>query len=260
MWYFQVDQQGSVRVMTNSAGSVISTYSYDAYGNVVSSNIGVADTSIRYDGQLWDYQDGLYYLRARYYDSTTAQFISRDPAVESTREPYGYAMDTPLDASDPSGLGGAPPPSCLRLKHRADQMACQKAMKQQRDLRLAIDKKEYGGTVGACFSASAHFPEGVGGTVCVAMGSSGKAAFLASPSAGVGWGAGFSGGVLYSGDATDPSQLKGPFLGGGGTAGPFSASYEKSPDGKTSCTYVGAGPPGASGYGGGSDTFAFPIN
>ncbi|HEV2953958.1 MAG TPA: RHS repeat-associated core domain-containing protein, partial [Candidatus Dormibacteraeota bacterium] len=84
--------------------SVISTYSYDAYGNVVSSNIGVADTSIRYDGQLWDYQDGLYYLRARFYDPATAQFISRDPAVASTREPYGYVGDSPLNGSDSSGL------------------------------------------------------------------------------------------------------------------------------------------------------------
>ncbi|HEV2953953.1 MAG TPA: RHS repeat-associated core domain-containing protein, partial [Candidatus Dormibacteraeota bacterium] len=46
----------------------------------------------------------LFYLRARYYDPRTAQFISRDPAVSSTREPYAYAGDTPLDASDPSGM------------------------------------------------------------------------------------------------------------------------------------------------------------
>ena len=47
---------------------------------------------------------GLHYLRARYYDPTTAQFLSRDPAVAKTRSPYGYAMGSPLNRVDPSGL------------------------------------------------------------------------------------------------------------------------------------------------------------
>ena len=44
------------------------------------------------------------YLRARYYDPSTGQFISRDPAVAMTREPYAYVNDNPLNATDPSGL------------------------------------------------------------------------------------------------------------------------------------------------------------
>ena len=43
------------------------------------------------------------YLRARYYDPSTAQFISRDPAVATTRAPYAYVSDNPLNATDPSG-------------------------------------------------------------------------------------------------------------------------------------------------------------
>jgi hypothetical protein len=48
----------------------------------------------------------LFYLRARYYDPSTGQFISRDPAVASTREPYAYVADNPLNSTDPSGLCG----------------------------------------------------------------------------------------------------------------------------------------------------------
>jgi hypothetical protein len=35
-------------------------------------------------------------LRARYYDPTMGQFLSRDPLSALTRSPYGYAGDNPL--------------------------------------------------------------------------------------------------------------------------------------------------------------------
>lgn len=44
------------------------------------------------------------YLRARYYDPATAQFLSRDPMVATTRSPYGYVAGNPLNQSDPWGL------------------------------------------------------------------------------------------------------------------------------------------------------------
>jgi hypothetical protein len=46
---------------------------------------------------------GSYSVR-RYYDPTTGQFISVDPAVDRTQAPYAYAADDPIDNSDPSGL------------------------------------------------------------------------------------------------------------------------------------------------------------
>jgi RHS repeat-associated protein len=51
-----------------------------------------------------DSRSALFYLRARYYDPSTAQFLSRDPLVSQTREPYGYVYDDPLNATDPTGL------------------------------------------------------------------------------------------------------------------------------------------------------------
>ena len=41
---------------------------------------------------------------AKPYDPTTAQFLTRDPAVALTMSPYGYASGNPLSFSDPSGL------------------------------------------------------------------------------------------------------------------------------------------------------------
>ncbi len=44
------------------------------------------------------------HLINRYYDPTTAQFLSIDPLAAMTGQPYQYAGDDPVNASDPSGL------------------------------------------------------------------------------------------------------------------------------------------------------------
>ena len=102
--YYQHDQYGSTRLLTDSSGSVAATFSYTPYGDLT-SHTGTADTPLRWNGQYEDTESGLYYLRARYYDPTTAQFLSRDPLEALTRAPYGYASGDPLNGMDPSGLG-----------------------------------------------------------------------------------------------------------------------------------------------------------
>ena len=54
--------------------------------------------------QYMDPETGNIYLQARYYDPSTAQFLSRDPAVAMTRSAYGYVDDNPLNGADPLGL------------------------------------------------------------------------------------------------------------------------------------------------------------
>jgi hypothetical protein len=43
-------------------------------------------------------------MRARYYDPSTAQFVSRDALSSLTRLPYGYVNGSPLNADDPTGF------------------------------------------------------------------------------------------------------------------------------------------------------------
>jgi hypothetical protein len=45
-------------------------------------------------------------MRARVYDPTTAQFLTRDPWVSITGEPYSYVGDNPLTFADPTGRCG----------------------------------------------------------------------------------------------------------------------------------------------------------
>jgi RHS repeat-associated protein len=47
--------------------------------------------------------DGLIYLQSRYYDPATGQFISVDPQVSQTDDPYGYADGDPVAETDPTG-------------------------------------------------------------------------------------------------------------------------------------------------------------
>ena len=49
-------------------------------------------------------ETGLIYLRARYYDPTTGQFLTRDPLVALTGSAYGYVDGNPLNDVDPTGL------------------------------------------------------------------------------------------------------------------------------------------------------------
>jgi RHS repeat-associated protein len=101
--YLHTDQQGSVRLITSATGATIGTYTYTAYG-AISSHTGTATSALQYDSQFTDSTSGLIYLRARYYNPATGQFLTVDPAAQITEAPYAYAVDDPLNASDNSGL------------------------------------------------------------------------------------------------------------------------------------------------------------
>jgi uncharacterized protein RhaS with RHS repeats len=51
------------------------------------------------------------YMRNRWYDPTTAQFLTRDPLDALTLSAYGYAHGDPVNGSDPTGLCPASPSS-----------------------------------------------------------------------------------------------------------------------------------------------------
>ena len=40
----------------------------------------------------------------RYYDPTTDQFLSVDPGLAETGQPYAFTADNPLNQTDPMGL------------------------------------------------------------------------------------------------------------------------------------------------------------
>jgi RHS repeat-associated protein len=92
--YLHHDQAGSTRLLTGSTGTVTGKCSYGAYGTPTCE--GTATTPLGYDAQYTSTDTGLIYMRARTYDPATAQFLSVDPFVALTGEPYSYAEDDPI--------------------------------------------------------------------------------------------------------------------------------------------------------------------
>lgn len=107
--YLHDDQLGSTRMLTDSAGVVRATFTYNPYGTVTAST-GYSTTAFLFAGQYRDAATGFYYLRSRYYDPTLGQFLAVDPEVATTLSPYAYVADNPVNRADPTGLYGEPCP------------------------------------------------------------------------------------------------------------------------------------------------------
>jgi RHS repeat-associated protein len=101
--YLVTDALGSVRGTVNSGGALTAATSYDAWGNPMTAGGLSAVTAFGFAGGYTD-PDGLIYLVNRYYDPSTGQFLSVDPDVADTYEPYTYADDDAVNAVDPNGM------------------------------------------------------------------------------------------------------------------------------------------------------------
>ena len=80
--------------------SGFSNWRYDAFGNLAT---GTPDSPFGYSGQYTDATTGLVNDRARFYESQTGSFTTRDPAFASTDQAYAYASQDPVNRTDPSG-------------------------------------------------------------------------------------------------------------------------------------------------------------
>ncbi|MGA7731339.1 MAG: RHS repeat-associated core domain-containing protein [Chloroflexia bacterium] len=103
VYYYHTDQLGSVRTLTDGAGQVANRYTYEPYGMVISSTVTVTNP-FGFAGEYTDAESGLIYLRARYYDPPTQQFLTVDPLLSLTERAYAYVGDNPLNYTDPTGL------------------------------------------------------------------------------------------------------------------------------------------------------------
>jgi RHS repeat-associated protein len=100
--YLHHDHLGSTRLLTGATGKNEGSYTYTPYGGVEERK-GTVTTPLGFNAQYTNSSTGLIYLRARTYDPVTGQFLSVDPDLMDTGEPYSYAGGNPVNRSDPSG-------------------------------------------------------------------------------------------------------------------------------------------------------------
>jgi RHS repeat-associated protein len=98
----QTGVQGVYSGNTGSRGAVQEMAIYSVYGNQTLSS-GSKVTPFGFQGSYTD-PTGLIYLINRYYDPTTDQFLSIDPQVATTNQPFVFTDDDPLNSTDPLGL------------------------------------------------------------------------------------------------------------------------------------------------------------
>ena len=98
------DALGSILALSDDAGTVQTSYTYEPFGNTTVS--GQANgNSFQYTGRENDGL-GLYGYRFRYYGSSLHRFIDEDPLKYSGESFnfYEYAFNSPIDYNDPTGL------------------------------------------------------------------------------------------------------------------------------------------------------------
>ena len=101
--FYLADTLNSTVGLSDSAGSVATSYSYEPFGNA--SIQGAASTNpFQFTGREND-GTGLYYYRSRYYAPTLHRFIKEDPLgfLAGDMNVYAYVFNNPIASSDPSG-------------------------------------------------------------------------------------------------------------------------------------------------------------
>ncbi|MBO4997328.1 MAG: hypothetical protein J6D02_04950 [Lachnospira sp.] len=108
-YYYHYDNLKSTTLLTDATGEVVETYDYGTYGEVTSGDTIL--TRFLYNGGLGVSSDsnGLYYMRARYYNPTIRRFINQDVKAGSMNDSaslnrYAYVQGNPISLTDPFGL------------------------------------------------------------------------------------------------------------------------------------------------------------
>ncbi|WP_171903441.1 RHS repeat-associated core domain-containing protein, partial [Aeromonas sp. ANP5] len=117
--YIVTDVAGTARELCSEAGDIIwrgeqrlwGNYRADAIPQPLRRFLGDAANDetyceLRYQGQIYDQETGLYYNRHRYFDPELGQYISSDPiGFAGGLRPQGY-VHNPLEWVDPLGFKG----------------------------------------------------------------------------------------------------------------------------------------------------------
>jgi RHS repeat-associated protein len=107
--HYHYDAIGNTLALTNDTEVVTDQYAYGPYGETANSS-GSTLNQFRYVGRfgVMKEDNGLMFMRARFYDSSTKRFMHKDPIKGSLINPleislYAYSSNNPIQLIDPAG-------------------------------------------------------------------------------------------------------------------------------------------------------------
>jgi RHS repeat-associated protein len=107
IYCYHFDASANAIALTDSGESVVNAYAYTPFGQIANESETV-EQPFRFAAQFGVITEpnGLYYMKARYYDSEVGRFISEDPLGFDGGDLnlYQYAHANPIMFMDPLGL------------------------------------------------------------------------------------------------------------------------------------------------------------
>ncbi len=112
IYFYHSDALGSVNYITDSKGSIAATYEYKTYGEpTIKDSTGKMLTGsaignpFMFTAREYDFETGLYYYRARYYNPVMGRFLQEDPIgfPGGDLNLYVYVRNNPVKYREPGG-------------------------------------------------------------------------------------------------------------------------------------------------------------
>ena len=115
-YYYIKNAQNDVIALTNSTGTIICRYSYDAWGNMTEERLStntddsfaISNNHITYRSYFYDSEINMYYLNSRYYSPDMCRFLNADGYVSTGQgilsyNMFSYCQNNPINFMDETG-------------------------------------------------------------------------------------------------------------------------------------------------------------
>ncbi|MGS0892895.1 type VI secretion system tip protein TssI/VgrG [Burkholderia stagnalis] len=108
-YHYLSDHLGTPQELVSDERKVVWAADFEGYGRSGRQITAEIDNPIRFPGQYYDAESGLYYNYHRYYDPETGRYINQDPLGSlAGANKYTYADSRPSMSIDPIGLLSIP--------------------------------------------------------------------------------------------------------------------------------------------------------
>jgi RHS repeat-associated protein len=108
--YYHSDHIGNIVALTDDSQNITDKYAYTPFGVPAGKQVSTANQFTFVGGLgVMAEDDGLYFMRARFYDAETGRFLGKDTVEGSLMQPmslykYAYCFNNTLVHIDPTGL------------------------------------------------------------------------------------------------------------------------------------------------------------